>query len=118
MIWVLGLLTFVPYGIYYLLFLAERQEYALWIVGVLFWIFGYWSVVGPLLSLLKVRGLMKTFETVRSKEDLKKLVNQSDSPSDNEDAIIDFIAKENRLPYFVAKLFYHKLLKRVVDTKL
>ena len=111
-IWLAGLVTFVPYGIYYLLFLAERQEYALWIVGVLFWIFGYWSLVGPLLSALKVRALMKAFEKVRTKEDIKKLVNQADS----EETIIDFIARENRVPYFIAKLFYHKLLKRVVDS--
>ena len=110
-IWVVGLVTFVPYGIYYLLFLAQREEYALWIVGVLFWIFGYWSIVGPLLSALKVRALMKAFESVRSKDELKKLVNQAG----NEATIIDFIARENRVPYFIAKWFYHKVLKQVVE---
>ena len=50
LLWVAGLVTIVPYGTYYLLFHAERDQYALLITLVLFWIFGYWGVVGPVLG--------------------------------------------------------------------
>lgn len=49
-IWLLGFLTVVPYATYYLFFEAQREQYALLITLVLFWIFGYWSVVGPLIA--------------------------------------------------------------------
>ena len=56
-IWVIGLLTVVPGGTYYLFFHAQREQYAFLITLVLFWIFGYWSVVGPLLAAIKVQSL-------------------------------------------------------------
>jgi hypothetical protein len=47
-IWVFRLFTVVPYAAYYLLYYALREQYALLITFILFWIFGYWGVVGPL----------------------------------------------------------------------
>jgi hypothetical protein len=41
-LWVLGLITIVPYSIHHLLYYAQRDEYALLITLVLFWIFGFW----------------------------------------------------------------------------
>ena len=58
LIWVAGLLTLVPYGTWYLLFEAPRDQYALLIVGLLFWgwLWGTWGVVlgVPILMALKV----------------------------------------------------------------
>jgi hypothetical protein len=50
-VWVVGLLTAVPYAAYHLWFYAPREQYALLITFILFWIFGYWGVVGPLLAI-------------------------------------------------------------------
>mgnify|MGYP001104034740 CR=1 FL=1 len=47
LLWIVGLVTIVPYGTYYLLFHAERDRYALLITPVLFWNFGYWGSRGP-----------------------------------------------------------------------
>lgn len=47
LVWVTGLLTIVPYGTYYLFFRAERDQWAMLIALVMFWIFGFWGVVVP-----------------------------------------------------------------------
>jgi hypothetical protein len=64
-VWVVGLLTAVPYGAYYLLFEAQRDEYALLITLLLFWVFGYWGVVGPLIAAIKVRKVFRAIEQAR-----------------------------------------------------
>ena len=74
-LWVLGLLTIVPYGIYHLLFYAQRDEYALLIMLALFWIFGFWGVVGPILSVIKIRRVFRAIEMAQSKERLKEILN-------------------------------------------
>lgn len=107
-IWVIGLFTWVPYGTYYLFFHAERDQYALFIVGVLFWIFGYWGVVGPLLSALKVRRVFKAIETAQSREKLLEIIRSQQS----EDMVIDFIATENRIPRFLARRLYTLFIQR------
>jgi len=99
----------VPYGTYYLFFEAPREQYALVITLVLFWIFGYWGVVGPLLGALKVRAVFRAIELARSKDDL---VNALQSP-DARDVAIDLIASENGIPRFLAARVYALLAKRL-----
>lgn len=69
-VWVVGLVTVVPYGTYYLLYEARRDEYALLVTLVLFWIFGFWGIVGPALAAIKVRRVFHAIERARSKDDL------------------------------------------------
>jgi len=107
-IWVTGLVTIVPYGIYYLLFEAPREEYAFLITGVLFWIFGYWGVVAPLISAIKVRKLFKAIENAQSGDQLRKLIKRNES----REAIIELIASENHVPKFIANRIYNLALKR------
>lgn len=54
-LWILGLLTGVPYAAWFLFYRAQREQYALLITFVLFWIFGYWGIAGPLPSMIKCR---------------------------------------------------------------
>lgn len=108
-LWVLGLLTLVPYGIYYLLFEAAKDQYALLIVGILFWVFGYWGVVGPLLTLAKVRTVLRALEASRSKA---KLLNVLKNP-DARDIAIDLIATENHIPRFVAARVCDLVVRRL-----
>lgn len=107
--WVLGLITLVPYGIYYLLFKASRNEYAFLITFILFWIFGFWGIVGPIITAIKVRSFLKTLEQIDSREELQEKINNKES----QEVIIKFIASENKLPKFIAKRIYRKLVDKI-----
>jgi hypothetical protein len=112
-LWVVGLITIVPYGIYYLLFHAQRDEYALLITMVLFWIFGFWGVVGPIVLVMKIRRVFKALESAQSKEKWKEIIHHQDS----QDVAIDLIASENRIPKFLARRIYSMVIKKILDTK-
>lgn len=110
-LWVTGLLTFVPYSVWYLLFEATHDEYAFYIVMPLFWIFGYWGVVGPLVSAWKVHQLMHTLDHIGSGAELKKMIQSEDS----REMAIEIIARENHLPKFIARRLYDKLAKKLAN---
>jgi len=108
-VWVLGLVTVVPYATWYLLFHAPRSQYAVLITLVLFWIFGYWGIVGPLLGAIKVRKVFRAIEQARSSEDLLKTLQSTEA----REAAIEFIAMENHIPKFLATRVYDLLVKRL-----
>lgn len=108
-LWVLGLVTIVPYAIYHLLFYAQRDEYALLITLVLFWIFGFWGVVGPILSVIKIRRVFKAIETAQSKEKLTEILSSKEA----QEVAIDLIASENRIPRFLAKKLFIAAIKKL-----
>jgi hypothetical protein len=108
-IWVIGLLTLVPYCIHQLLFEATREQYALLIIVPLFWIFGFWGVVGPILLAVKVRSVMRMIESARSRDDLREALRSPET----RDAAIDLIASENRIPRFLASRAFHLLSERL-----
>ena len=109
LLWVAGLLTLVPYGTYYLFFEASRDQYALLITLILFWIFGYWGVVGPLLMVIKVRSVFRAMEFARSQDDLVRALGSPDA----KDAAISLIATENHVPRFLAARVYDLLISRL-----
>jgi hypothetical protein len=96
-LWLVGLLTFVPYGTYYLLFEAPRDQYALLITAILFWVFGYWSLVGPLIMAVKVRRVFRAIESAGSREQLERALVSTEA----RDVTIDLIATENHIPRFL-----------------
>jgi hypothetical protein len=102
LLWVLGALLIVPYAIYRLLFDATRDEYAFLIVVPLFWIFGFWSVVGPLLMVVRVRRLFRALETAGSAAAVREALEKHEA----EEIVVDLIARENGLPKFVARRLY------------
>lgn len=106
-IWVLGLLTFVPYASYHLLFYAPREQYALLITGVLFWIFGYWGVVGPALAAWKVRTVFRALERAQDEGRLKEALHSDQA----REVAIDYIATENGLPRVLAARVYALLVR-------
>jgi hypothetical protein len=97
-LWVIGLVTAVPYATWYLFFRAPRDHYALLITFVLFWIFGYWGIAGPLLSLVKVRTVFRAIEHATSREEVLAIFRSDEAT----DVAIDHIASEYRIPRFVA----------------
>lgn len=117
-LWVAGLVTLVPYGTYYLFAEASRDQYALVATGVLFWIFGYWGVVGPLLAALETRAVVRAIENARSRDDLVGALRSAET----REAAIDLIASDNGLPRFLAARVYGLLVRtiatRVADAEL
>ncbi|MEX1127343.1 MAG: hypothetical protein WD227_12975 [Vicinamibacterales bacterium] len=95
-IWVVGLFTLVPAGTYYLFFHASRDQYALLITLVLFWIFGFWGVAGPVLAAVEVRRVFRALEAAPSREALLQIVRSPDA----RDAAIDLIAPRTTFPVF------------------
>jgi hypothetical protein len=108
-LWVLGLLTIVPYSIYHLLYYAQRDEYTLLITLVLFWIFGFWGVVGPILSVIKIRRVFKAIEMAQSKEKLKEILNSKEA----QEVAVDLIASKNRIPKFLAKKLFFAAMRKL-----
>lgn len=110
-IWVVGLVSVVPYCFYYLFFEAAREQYAFFLVFPLFWIFGYWGVVAPILSAIKIRQFFKALEMVESENDLKRLMQDPDS----KETTIELIASENHVPKFIARRLYNHMAKRLSE---
>jgi hypothetical protein len=108
-LWVIGLATLVPYCVWYLLYEASREQYALYIVLPLFWIFGYWGVVGPLIAAVRVRSVFRLLEQVRTREQLLALWAKPET----REAAVDLIARENRLPRFLARRVLALLERRL-----
>ncbi len=108
-LWVLGLLTIVPYAIYHLLYYAQRDEYALLITLVLFWIFGFWGVVGPILSAIKILRVFRAIEMAQSKEKIRNLLTSQEG----QDVTIDLIASENHIPKFLARKLYFAAIRKL-----
>lgn len=111
--WIAGLVSAVPYATYHLLYHAQRDEYALLISFILFWIFGYWGVVGPLLAALKVRAVFRAVEQAQSKGQLIEALQSGET----EDALITLIASENHIPRFLAAKVYRLLVKKLEAQK-
>jgi hypothetical protein len=108
-LWVIGLLTAVPYATHHLLFAAPREQYALLITFVLFWVFGYWGVASPLIALAKIRSLFRAIESTGNRADLLAALRSPET----RDVAIDLIATENRVPRFVARRAVDLLLARL-----
>lgn len=109
LVWVVGLFTAVPYATYYLLFEAQRSQYAALITFVLFWIFGYWGVVGPVLAAIKVRRVFRAIEQATSKDDLAAVLRRADT----QEMAIEMIASDNHIPRFLAARVYRLLVERL-----
>jgi hypothetical protein len=108
-LWVIGLLTAVPYATHHLLFTAPREQYALLITFVLFWVFGYWGIASPLIALAKIRSVFRAIESAGTREDLLAALRSPET----RDVAIDWIATENRVPRFIARRVVELLLSRL-----
>lgn len=111
LLWIAGLLTLVPYGIFQLLFHAQRDEYALLISLVLFWVFGFWAIMGPLLSAYKIHQLFKLLESAQFRKQVIEIITHQDS----QDAAIKIIAMQNHIPRFLAKKLYLRVQQTLLD---
>lgn len=110
-VWVLGIVTLVPYAVYRLLFVAQPDEYAFLIVFPLFWIFGFWGVVGPLFAAVKAHRLLKALEAAQGSESLKKAFEENEG----DDVVVDLIRSENRIPKWLARRIYDRVKPRLLE---
>jgi hypothetical protein len=113
LLWIFGLVTIVPAGLYHLFYTAGRDEYAFLITIVLFWIFGFWGVVGPLLSAYKIRQVFKAIELAADGNELKRILQSGDA----EEVAIDLIAAENRIPRFLARKVFRYAIRRFAEAQ-
>ena len=110
-VWILGIVLLVPYAIYRLLFIAEPDEYAFLIVFPLFWVFGFWGVVGPIFAAVKGHRLMRALERAQDADSLRKAFDEHEG----DEVVIELIATENRLPRWLARRIYHKVKPRLIE---
>ncbi len=71
-------------------------------------------MVGPIVSIAKVRRVFKALEMIRSADELRNLLQSPDS----RDVAIDLIASENRIPRFLAKRIYNSVVKRFSEERI
>lgn len=109
LLWLLGIVLIVPYSINQLLFHAERDEYAFLIVAPLFWVFGFWGVVGPLIGAWRVHKLMSALDAARDASQIREAFEKNEG----REVIVDLIASEHGLPRFVARWVYDRVARKV-----
>lgn len=111
LLWIFGLVTIVPLALYRLFFNAERDEYAFLITIGLFWVFGFWSVVGPLITAVKIRSVFLALEKAPSEEEFRRTLLAPES----RELAIDVIASENHLPKFFVRMVFTRLLVKFLE---
>jgi len=109
LLWILGGIVLIPYSLYQLLFHASRDQYALLIVVPLFWVFGFWGVVGPMLAAWKVHRLMNALDQAGTRTEVERAFEQNAG----KEVIVDLIASENRIPKFLARRVYDRMAARL-----
>jgi hypothetical protein len=112
-LWIVGLLTVVPYATWHLFFRAPREQYAVLITFVLFWIFGYWGLVGPIVSIVKVRSVFRTIQQTRSRDELVAVLRSEDA----QNVAINHIASEYRIPRFLASRVLKLVTERIAESE-
>ena len=111
LLWLVGIALIVPYSINQLLFHAERDEYAFLIVAPLFWVFGFWGVVGPLIGAWRVHKLMSALDAARDASQIREAFERNEG----REVIVDLIASEHGLPRFVARWLYDRVARKVQE---
>lgn len=109
--WIVAGFIIVPWCINRLLFHAPRDEYAILIVFPLFWIFGFWGVVGPAVGAWKVHKLMNALEHITDRQQLIDAYQRHEG----KEIIVDLIASDTGLPKFIARRFYDRVVSRLIE---
>jgi hypothetical protein len=108
-LWIVGLLTLVPYAVYRLFFLAERGEYAFLIAISLFWIFGFWGLAGPWVAVYQIRRIARLIRAAKSADELRMLL----ADPKVQDQLFDWAARESNVPKCVLKFLWGKVARRL-----
>lgn len=109
LVWLLGLVTLVPWAAHRLVVHAGRDEYAFLVTLILFWIFGFWSLAGPLIGLVKARAVYRAILRASDEGAVLEALRRHDT----RDVVVDAIASDNGIPRFLAARVYDRLLARL-----
>ena len=112
LLWIAGIVLIVPYSTYQLLFVAQREDYALLIVLPLFWLFGFWGVVGPVLAAWRVHRLINALGAATNSGEARKAFEENDG----KETLVDMLANEHRVPRFVARRALDRVMSRIQES--
>ncbi len=110
-LWIVGLVTIIPFCVYRLFWVAEPVEYPFLIVVPLVWVFGFWPVAGPLVLVWRIGGFMKRIQKAQNIGDLKEAYEKHDG----RDLVIEVVARESGIPRFIAEKIYDKVVERLKE---
>ncbi|TNF33150.1 MAG: hypothetical protein EP312_10090 [Gammaproteobacteria bacterium] len=104
-IYILGCLTLVPWCVWTLFTAATKDNIALLIVLPLAWVISYWPMMGSLVAAWNIHRFMKKLDDLKTTDDIRRefLAHGLD------DAVIDMIAHENKLPAWLVRKVIRKL---------
>ena len=111
LLWIVGIVLIVPYAINQLLFHAQRDEYAFLIVAPLFWIFGFWGVVGPCIAAWRIHTLVRALEAARGSDQIREAFEKHEG----KEVVVDLVASEYRLPRFLARWVCDRVQKKIEE---
>ena len=112
-LWIVGLVTIVPYATWHLFFRAPREQYAALITFLRFWVFGSWGLVGPVVSIVKVRSVFRAIQQTQSRDELVAVLRSEDA----QNVAIDHIASEYRIPRLLATRVLKLVTERLAETE-
>jgi hypothetical protein len=112
--YIVGLVALVVWSVHGFLTGAPREDWAIMIVLPLAWGFSYWPMLGSLVMIARVRGLQRTLEGVAA--ELGAGIDPSpEKLLELEEVGTKLAARENRLPEFIVRPIFRRVLGRVVS---
>lgn len=112
-IWILGLVTLVPYALWHLLFEAERSQYPFLITFIFAWVTGYYSVVLPMVAAWRVRKFIRFIQSASSADEIRRKF----ATPETREAFIISIARENGVPLFLARRIFARIERGLLKEK-
>ena len=77
----------------------------------IFWIFGFWGVVGPAIGAWRVHKLMNALEHIKDRQQLIEAYERHEG----KEIIVDLIASDTGLPKFIARRFYDRVVSQLIE---
>ncbi len=111
LVWIIGALIIIPYSVYNLIYHAQPEQYVFLIIMPLFWLFGFWGVVGPLIIAYRIRKLMNALESAEDAPSLRDAFARNEG----KDVMLELIAKENRIPRLMAGWIYERVVEKLAS---
>jgi hypothetical protein len=112
--YIVGLVALVVWSVHGFLTGAPREDWAIMIVLPLAWGSSYWPMLGSLVMIARVRGLQRTLEGVAA--ELGAGIDPSpEKLLELEEVGTKLAARENRLPEFIVRPIFRRVLGRVVS---
>ena len=111
-LYLIGLVAVVAMSIWYLFIdYAGREWLAFLIVMPFAWALGFWPVILPVLSAIKVWRLMRNLETLGDRIEPSAATTAADAKQQLLETLTDVAVAENRLPRWLARRVASKVIQ-------